>query len=144
MRLLVAFDGSEGARAAFREATSIARETAASVVLLQVLNPLLDAADVVAPTTGAAMVVVSARTQSALEAAADAAKLEAGTVECVVAIAGHGDDYAEVIEREAGARGATMVVISSRRAASVAGAVLGSVADHVIRHAPCPVLVVRE
>ena len=144
MRLLVAFDDSEGARAAFREATSIARETGASVVLLRVLNPLLDAADVVAPSTEAAMGIVSARTQAALEAAASVAKLEPGTVECVVAITGRGEDYAEVIEREAAARGATMVVISSRRAASVVGAVLGSVTDHVIRHAPCPVLVVRE
>ena len=48
MRLLVAFDGSDGARAALREAASLARETAASVVLLRVLNPLVDAADVVA------------------------------------------------------------------------------------------------
>ncbi|MEI7924628.1 MAG: universal stress protein [Chloroflexota bacterium] len=143
MRLLVAFDGSEGARAALREATSIARETGASVVLLQALNPLLDAADVVAPSTEAAMVTVSARTQAALEAAASEAALPAGTVECVVAVAERGEDYAEVIEREAAARGATMIAISSRRAASVVGAVLGSVTDHVIRHAPCPVLVVR-
>ncbi len=144
MRLLVAFDGSEGARAALREATSIARETGASVVLLQVLNPLLDAADVLAPSTEAAMVTVSARTQAALEAEASATSLPAGRVECVVAIAGRGEDDAEVIEREAAARGATMIVISSRRAASVVGAVLGSVTDHVIRNAPCPVLVVRE
>ena len=48
MRLLVAFDGSEGAHLALREAASLARETGAAVSLLRVLNPLLDAADVVA------------------------------------------------------------------------------------------------
>ena len=69
MRLLVAFDGSEGARAALREAASLARETGASVVLLQVLNPLLDASDIAAPTTEAAMVTATARAKATLEAA---------------------------------------------------------------------------
>jgi nucleotide-binding universal stress UspA family protein len=144
MRLLVAFDGSEGARAALREAASLARETGAPVTLLRVLNPLLDASDVVAPSTEAAMVIVTAREQAALEAAAAGTSFGAGTVECIVAETGHGDDTAEVIEREAARLGATMVVISSRRVASVIGALLGSITDHVIRNAPCPVLVVRE
>ena len=144
MRLLVAFDGSEGARAALREASALARETGAQVVLLHVLNPLLDAADVVAPTTEAAMLVVSARARASLEAAVAEAGLGVNGVTCVVEELRHGEDDAEAIERVAAEQAATMIVISSRRVASVAGTMLGSVTNHVLRHAPCPVLVVRE
>lgn len=144
MRLLVAFDGSDGARAALREAAVLARETGATVVLLHVLNPLLDAADVVAPTTEAAMLVVSAGARAALVAAATAAGLDAGAVACQVEELQHGEDDAEAIERVAAEQNATMIVMSSRRVASVAGMMLGSVTQHVLRHAPCSVLVVRE
>jgi len=144
MRLLVAFDGSEGARAALREAASLARETGASVVLLQVLQPLIDAAQVVAPTTEAAMVTLTAQVRAGLDAAIAASGLDAGRVEALVERVERNEDEAEAIERIAAEQAATMVVISSRRVASVTGALLGSVAGHVVRHAPCPVLVVRE
>lgn len=144
MRLLVAFDGSDGARIALREAAALARETGAAVVLLHVLNPLLDAADVVAPTTDAAMLVVSAAARTALEAAVADAGLDASKATCVVEELRHGEDDAEAIERVAAEQDATMIVMSSRRVASVAGTVLGSVTQHVLRNAPCPVLVVRE
>ncbi|MFA7250188.1 MAG: universal stress protein [Dehalococcoidia bacterium] len=143
MRLLVAFDGSEGAHIALREAAALARETGASVVLVHALNPLLDAAEVVAPSTMAAMRVVSAQSLAAMDEAAAAAGLDVTRVTCEVAQLRHGEDDAEAIERVAAEQGATMIVISSRRAASVVGMVLGSVTQHVLRHAPCPVLVVR-
>ena len=90
------------------------------------------------------MTVVTAREQAALAAAIATAGLDEAHTEAVVTECGHGEDVAEVIERVAVERQATMVVISSRRVASVAGMVLGSVTVHVLRHAPCPVLVVRE
>jgi len=144
MRLLVAFDGSEGARAALREAASLARETGASVVLVQVLQPLIDAAQVVAPTTEVAMRTVTEQARAGLAAAIAASGIDAGKAEAVVEPVQRNEDEAEAIERIAREQAATMVVISSRRVASVTGALLGSVAGHVVRHAPCPVLVVRE
>ncbi|MGE3858344.1 MAG: universal stress protein [Dehalococcoidia bacterium] len=144
MRLMVAFDGSEGARAALREAASLARETGAPVVLAQVLQPLIDAAKVMAPTTAEAMKTVEAQTRAALEAVAKEFELDAAATEIVVESARRGEDDAEALERIAAEQSATMIVISSRRAASVVGTLLGSVTSHVIRHAPCPVLVVRE
>ena len=144
MRLVVAFDGSEGARAALREAVVLARETGATVALLHVLQPLLDAAHVVAPTTRAAMVTVAAEARVVMDAAVAQSGLDDAKVDRLVVEVERGEDEAEAIERIAGEQAATMLVISSRRAASVTGALLGSVAGHVIRHAPCPVLVVRE
>jgi len=144
MRLVVAFDGSEGARAALREAVVLARETGATVALLHVLQPLLDAAHVVAPTTRAAMVTVAAEARAVMDAAVAQSGLDDAKVDRLVVEVERGEDEAEAIERIAAEQAATMLVISSRRAASVTGALLGSVAGHVIRHAPCPVLVVRE
>lgn len=144
MRLLVAFDGSEGARAALREAAALSREMGAEVALLRVLNPLTDAADVVAPSTEEAMVVVRQRALDALQDAATSVALDAAQTTFEVVDVERGEDIAEAIERIAAEQSARFIVISSRRAGSFLGAALGSVTSHVIRNAPCPVLVVRE
>jgi nucleotide-binding universal stress UspA family protein len=40
--------------------------------------------------------------------------------------------------------GATVLVVGSRGHGAIKRAFLGSVSDHLVRHAPCPVLVVRD
>lgn len=40
--------------------------------------------------------------------------------------------------------GATVLVVGSRGHGAIKRALLGSVSDHLVRHAPCPVLVVRN
>ena len=44
----------------------------------------------------------------------------------------------------AGEVGATVVVVGSRGHGAIKRALLGSVSDHLVRHAPCPVLVIRD
>lgn len=144
MRLVVAFDGSEGAQAALREASALARECGAEVVVLRVLNPLVDAADVVAPTTKDAMAVVAKREQAALDAAVAASGLDAAHTTALIELSEHGEDIAETINRVATEQHATMIVISSRRAVGAIGTILGSVTRQVLGNAPCPVLVVRK
>ncbi len=141
MRLLVAFDGSEGAQAALREAAALAREVGASVILVQVLNPMVDAADVVAPSREAAMLVVSERTRAALDALVRETSID-GTATEVLELR-HGEDISEALVRAAEDHEATMVVIGARRAGSIVGMILGSVTQAVLWSAPCPVLVVR-
>lgn len=143
MRLLVAYDGSEGARAALREAATLAGETGAPVVVVQVVQPLIDASHVVAPSTAEALKQVTAEVQAGLDAAIAETGLS-GKAEGLVVVAERGEDDAEALQRAAQEQSATMIVISSRRVSSVRGALLGSITDHVVRHAPCPVLVVRE
>ena len=48
---------------------------------------------------------------------------------------------AEVLVRAA--RGADMLVVGSRGHGGFTGAVLGSVSQYCVHHAPCPVLVIR-
>ena len=40
--------------------------------------------------------------------------------------------------------GATTLVVGTRGHGAIKRALLGSVSDHLVRHAPCPVLVVRD
>lgn len=40
--------------------------------------------------------------------------------------------------------GATTIVVGTRGHGAIKRALLGSVSDHLVRHAPCPVLVVRD
>jgi nucleotide-binding universal stress UspA family protein len=51
------------------------------------------------------------------------------------------DDAPEALERES--RSADLVVVGSRGRGGLAAALLGSVSEHVVRHAACPVVVVK-
>ena len=58
MRLLVAWDGSDGAQAALRQAQALAG-AGGQIDVVQILDPLMDAADVQAPSTREAMAIVT-------------------------------------------------------------------------------------
>ena len=53
-------------------------------------------------------------------------------------------DPAESIVEAANAEGADIIVIGSHGRAALGRALIGSVSDQVVRHAPCPVMVVRS
>jgi nucleotide-binding universal stress UspA family protein len=52
-------------------------------------------------------------------------------------------DPADSIVEAAAAEGADLIAIGSQGRSGLGRAILGSVSDHVVRHAPCPVMVVR-
>lgn len=52
-------------------------------------------------------------------------------------------DPAESIVEAATAEGADIIVVGSHGRAALGRALIGSVSDQVVRHAPCPVMVVR-
>lgn len=141
MKILVAFDGSEGARAALRSGIDLARAANAELLAMHVLDPRADAGDVVAPTTEQAMEQVSAAARKALSDAI--AEADGVAAEVAIGEVRRGDDVPETLARAAREQGADILVISSRRASGVAGLLLGSVTQQVLRLSPCPVLVVR-
>jgi nucleotide-binding universal stress UspA family protein len=53
-------------------------------------------------------------------------------------------DPAESIVEAATSEGADIIVIGSHGRAALGRALIGSVSDQVVRHAPCPVMVVRS
>lgn len=140
MRILVAYDGTDGAMAALGAAANLAKASGADLVVLHVLNPLIDASDVVAPTMHEAIAKVAAQSRAALEARMAALGLEADVrVEQLT----HGEDDWEHIVHVAQDIAADLIAMGSRRAGGLSGAILGSVVSAVVQHSPCPVLVVR-
>jgi nucleotide-binding universal stress UspA family protein len=51
---------------------------------------------------------------------------------------------AAAIVRDAAACGASLIIVGSHGRTGISRALVGSVAERVVRHAPCPVLVVRR
>ena len=134
MRFIVAWDGSDGAQASLRQAQALA-STGGQVDLVHVLNPLIDASDVQAPSTREAMVIVKERAETAMAA------LAGGAGQHVVVLE-HGEDVPGRFLAEASRLQADIVVIASRRATGIRGS-LGSIAQQVLQDSMLPVLVVR-
>jgi len=144
VQILVAFDGSAGAVAALEMAARLARPAGGHVVALRVLNPLVDATDIVAPTAAEAVREAEKRERERLASiVASMSGLAGVEIDLVVEALTHGEDVPEHIVRAARDRDMDLVAIASQRAAGVKGLVLGSVTQHVLRLSGRPVLVVR-
>jgi nucleotide-binding universal stress UspA family protein len=142
--VLLCTDGSDLAAEALRAGLDLLHPDAPRIVVSVSLEP--------DPTlltgTGMAGGVLS---PEAFQQAVDAADAEALTVatetaadlglaDAVVAVL-RGDPAATICQH-AEQVGAGAIVIGTRGRGGLKRAVLGSVSDHVIRHAPCPVVVV--
>jgi len=141
MRILVAMDGSEKCEAVIEPTAELAKVAHAEVVLLNVVNPLVDAVRVPAASASAAIAQVEAERQAYL--AEKANRFEGVPVKVLVERLHHSEDIAEGIARIAREQDAAILVVASRRVGSLAKLLLGSVAQELLRLSPCPVLVVR-
>lgn len=135
-RVLVPLDGSGFAEFALSPGVEIARRAGAHLELLTVIDPL--------PAIPNGMDVGTALEQGALrylETRRDevVARLGEDRVDVLV----HRGSVAERIEARAREAGADLVVVASHGRGPLSRFWLGSVADELIRHAPCPVLVIR-
>lgn len=140
MKLLIALETSEHDEVMLGPAVQLARSAGADVVLLNVVNPIADAASIVAPTREEAVRTLVADRQVYLERYTHQFDPPA-TVR--VEEARHGEDVPECIARAAREQQADILVIATNRASGVRGLILGSVAQHLLRLSPCPILVVR-
>jgi len=132
-RILVATDFTDHARNALELAAFLARQSEAEIILCHVIDPTL----VIPPPKDAPERAASdARAQA--ETWLQQAGIENGRV-----LIEQGHAFAEIV-RLARNEDADLVVLGSHGRGAIAHLLLGSVAERVVRKAPCSVLVVRE
>lgn len=142
-RILLPTDFSGCANYALPYAAAIARATQARIVCLHVVEPVVPAVGY----TGLADPMPIADISEQLEDSAerefprltDCEEFMGLEVEEVIV---HGDAAAEIV-RVAGEQEADLIVISSHGRTGLGRMIFGSTAEAVVRHASCPVLVVK-
>jgi nucleotide-binding universal stress UspA family protein len=142
--ILLPTDFSRCAESALPYAASLARQMKARLVCLHVVETLVPPVGYAAVAEPLPVVDIggqleesAARELPKLGARAECAGLE---VEEVVA---HGGDAANEIVRVARERDVDLIVISSHGRTGLGRIIFGSTAESVVRHAHCPVLVVK-
>ena len=143
-RILLATDGSEEATLAARTAIDIADKTGSELHIVLVglsvsyvgMGPL-EIADIPGP----AQEELNQEAQGLLNAQTRQIEANGGTVAGTHLRIGKPD---EEIVAQAEELGAGLIVMGSRGLGGIRRALMGSVSDSVVRHAHCPVLVVRE
>lgn len=141
--VLVSTDFSELGDSALPYAFRLARDIGASVMLVHVLeahplpNPLY--AHYYPTPTPEQLAQAEARAQEALRARIPDEFRRSNRAEILLA---HGSPALEIL-RIAGEKRLDLIVIASHGRTGLRRLVLGSVAERVLRDAPCPVLVVR-
>jgi nucleotide-binding universal stress UspA family protein len=141
--IIVPTDFSECARHAAPVAASLARLLGAAVVCVHVVEPVVQPAGwtpvgepMPAADLGERLEETAARDLPVFSESEEFAGLE---VEDVIV---RGEPAAEIV-RVAEERGAGLIVISSRGRTGLGRILFGSTAESVVRHARCPVLVVK-
>jgi len=136
-RILAAIDGSDCSTRAFAKAIELAELTDAHLTALAIEGPL----PAYAATIGEVEEVKREKDRyfNVLAAAARAQAEQAGVEVDVEVRPGHA---AELISRYAAEGGYDLVVLG-HRGHFVRNHLLGSTADRVAEHAPCPVMIVR-
>ncbi|HEV2765242.1 MAG TPA: universal stress protein [Pyrinomonadaceae bacterium] len=141
--ILLPTDFSECARHALPAAASLARLTGARIVCLHVVEPMV-------PTVGFTPIAEPLPMTDISEQLEDSATRElpklARCEECagldVEDLIARGEAASEIV-RVARERGADLIVISSHGRTGLGRMLFGSTAESVVRHAHCPVLVVK-
>ena len=143
-RILVPIDGSRGAYAAAEAAAEISNATGSELHLHHVL-PMEWLAPLLGPEAWEMSEVKLEQRKRTARSFLDreAERIEAGGGRVTQVHVSFGESDAEIV-RLAEELDAGLTVIGSRGLGGVRRALIGSVSDSVVRHAHCPVLVVRE
>lgn len=146
-RVLIATDGSDVAVAAARRGLSLLAPDS-EVTVITVVPLIMPVTGIPQAGIGTGFVADSQIIEDAEDARLDSARAD---VDATVAALGieatgrveHGFPGETICDVARGDR-FELIVIGSRGAGVLKRVLLGSVTEHVLRHAPCPVLVVRE
>jgi nucleotide-binding universal stress UspA family protein len=139
-RILLAVDGSEEASAAARTAVELAERTDSELHMVHVgeVRP------VVHPERRGYLAryeVLQEEAQNLLKEQVEEVESAGGTISRAHLRMGRPDEEIVVLGEEIGA---SLIVTGSRGLGGMRRALMGSASDSIVRHAHCPVLVVRE
>jgi nucleotide-binding universal stress UspA family protein len=137
-RILVALDFSAESHSALRYAVMLGKKFGSTLMLVHVVEPVLAPPDVILPELATERVASEASAE--LRELADEISDGCRVVETAVR---RGIAFFEIIEA-ANALGADLLVVGTHGRTGLKRALLGSTAEKVTRHAPCPVLVVHR
>jgi nucleotide-binding universal stress UspA family protein len=139
-RIVLATDGSREAELAARTAADLANKTDSELHVLHVLALPLDTHDPSSfePEVWARL---ENRARRTLEDVVEKIEASGGEVEGSHLTSGRPEAEIVTLAEEIGAG---LIVMGSRGVGGIRRALMGSVSDSVLRHAHCPVLVVRE
>jgi nucleotide-binding universal stress UspA family protein len=139
-KILLAIDGSREAELAARTAADLAQKTDSELHVVHVLALPLDTHD---PSSFEPEVLtrLEQRERTTLEDVVK--KIEASGAEVEGSHLKAGRPDAEIVTL-AEQMGAGLIVMGARGVGGIRRALTGSVSDSVVRHAHCPVLMVRE
>ena len=141
--ILVATDGSQAATAALDAAVALAVETGDEIVAITVWRALQGDYGVAHPSAAILDDLLTAEREHA-EATLDDARARAETAGVRVRTRLATGDPAHEICAHARDIDARLIAVGTRGYGSVASLLLGSVSNAIIRHAACPVMVIRE
>lgn len=142
MKIMVGIDGSQRALIALEQGALFARAADAQLVLLRVLNPVADCADMPGLTLSEATEQLKARWMSELAELARGSRVPSVVVEVLVKI--RSESTAEAIVRAADRREVQLVVLGTRGTGIARRALIGSVATQVLQRSHQPVMLTGE
>jgi len=142
-KILLPTDFSGCANYALPYAAAIARATGATIVCLHVIEPIVPAVGYSGLAEPMPIADISEQLEDSAERElpqlAECDELDGLEVEEVIV---HGDPAAEIV-RVASEREVDLIVVSSHGRTGLGRIIFGSTAEAVVRHAICPVLVVK-
>ena len=140
-RILVAVDFSEQSRCALEYAVTLAAHFDASLALVHVVEPVFGPPDVAMISMAGALSEERLMDQATAELRELRARMS-GDCHVVETTVRSGIAFFEITQA-AKLLGADLIVIGTHGYTGIKRTLLGSTAEKVVRHAPCPVLVIR-
>lgn len=140
MKILIGVDGSACSDAALRHVMGSSWPAGATFLVVSAAAPVFIGPGETGPLAMAE--AIHQQEESHKEIATWAAERLRRAGLHATARVGHGDPRT-VLEETARSERADLLVVGSHGRSGVKKLLLGSVADHVVAHAPCPVLVVK-
>lgn len=141
-RVMIPIDGSAASEEVIEQAIAVAGRSNVIFDLVQVIVPIIPGAQLgdVPFAAGPGLQAEQDEAHRYLEQVADGLRMRGVQVETHVRM---GDNAGEAILAMANELGADLIAMSTHGRGGLRRVALGSVADHVLRHAPVPVLLHR-